>query len=100
MTMNEVRLIDANALKKDVENVSTHWLNSWDTMGILIKIDDAPTIDAVPVIHAKWVKRGNKHQCTNCKVLIDIDGAPEENLLYYCPHCGAKMDLEDGDSHE
>ena len=26
------------------------------------------------------------------KVLMSIDGTPKENLLKYCPNCGAKMD--------
>lgn len=39
----------------------------------------------------EWVKHGYKWQCTKCKVLMDIDGTPKENLLNYCPNCGAKM---------
>lgn len=34
---------------------------------------------------------GSKWQCTNCKVLMSIDGTPQENLLRYCPNCGAYM---------
>ena len=45
-----------------------------------------------PVRHGRWVKRGRRWQCTNCKVLMSIDGTPKENLLNYCPNCGAKMD--------
>ena len=50
--------------------------------------------DVAPVQHGRWVKRGCKWQCTHCKVLMSIDGTPKENLLNYCPNCGAKMDLE------
>ena len=46
----------------------------------------------VPARHGRWVKRGRRWQCTNCKVLMSIDGTPKENLLNYCPNCGAKMD--------
>lgn len=53
------------------------------------------TADVAPVVHGRWVKRGCKWQCTNCKVLMSIDGTPKENLLNYCPNCGARMD---GDS--
>lgn len=42
----------------------------------------------------EWVKHGYKWQCTKCKVLMDIDGTPKENLLNYCPNCGAKMETE------
>lgn len=55
----------------------------------------APAADVVEVQHGRWEKRGSKWQCTNCKVLMSIDGTPQENLLYYCPNCGAKMDKEE-----
>ena len=51
-----------------------------------------PIADVAPVRHGRWVKRGCKWQCTNCKVLMSIDGTPKENLLNYCNNCGAKMD--------
>ena len=54
-----------------------------------------PAADVAPVRYGRWEKRGSKWQCTNCKVLMSIDGTPQENLLYYCPNCGAKMDKED-----
>ena len=57
-------------------------------------IDSIPATDVAPVVHAKWEKHGSKWQCTGCKVLMSIDGTPQENLLYYCPNCGARMDKE------
>ena len=48
--------------------------------------------DVAPVRHGRWVKHGRRWQCTNCKVLMSIDGTPKENLLNYCPNCGAIMD--------
>ena len=53
-----------------------------------------PAADVVEVRHGRWEKHGSKWQCTGCKVLMSIDGTPQENLLYYCPNCGAKMDEE------
>lgn len=53
--------------------------------------------DVVKARHGRWVKRGCEWQCTNCKVLMSIDGTPKENLLNYCPNCGVKMD-GDGDA--
>ena len=50
-----------------------------------------PAADVVPVVHGRWEKHGSKWQCTGCKVLMSIDGTPQENLLYYCPNCGAYM---------
>ena len=53
---------------------------------------NAPAANVVEVRHGRWEKRGSKWQCTGCKVLMSVDGTPQENLLYYCPNCGAKMD--------
>ena len=55
-------------------------------------IDSIPAADVAEVRHRRWEKHGSKWQCTGCKVLMSIDGTPQENLLYYCPNCGAKMD--------
>lgn len=58
-------------------------------------IATAPAADVREVQHERWEKHGSKWQCTGCKVLMSIDGTPQENLLYYCPNCGAKMDKEE-----
>ena len=54
-----------------------------------------PAADVAPVVHERWEKHGSKWQCTGCKVLMSIDGTPQENSLYYCPNCGALMDKEE-----
>lgn len=60
----------------------------------------APTIDAVPVVHARWVD----NHCTACgmqpmgdELWEHLDGAPPrmEFFMSYCPCCGAKMDVEE-----
>lgn len=56
---------------------------------------NAPAADVAEVRHRRWEKHGSKWQCTGCKVLMSIDGTPQENLLYYCPNCGALMDKEE-----
>ena len=55
-------------------------------------LDSIPAADVAEVVHGRWEKHGSKWQCTGCKVLMSIDGTPQENLLYYCPNCGGKMD--------
>ena len=55
------------------------------------KIKSIPAADVAEVRHGRWEKHGSKWQCTGCKVLMSIDGTPQENLLYYCPNCGAYM---------
>lgn len=64
-------------------------------------IDDAPTVDAEPVRHGKWV--GAESQCgigcPFCGTPVDEFCASIDyiNLIYepnYCPNCGARMDGE------
>ena len=57
-------------------------------------VELAPTIDAVPVVHAKWIDAREycgDYMCSNCDALYGT------NKFKYCPNCGAKMDLEDED---
>ena len=58
-------------------------------------LDSFPAADVALVRHERWERHGSKWQCTGCKVLMSIDGTPQENLLYYCPHCGAIIDKEE-----
>ena len=56
-------------------------------------IDEAPTIDAVPVRHGKWKEYptgDGLNQCSECGVLR----FGESN---YCPNCGARMDTDETD---
>ena len=55
-------------------------------------VEEITVADVAPIWHGRWVKRRDKWQCTHCKVLMSIDGTPKENMLNYCPNCGAKMD--------
>ncbi|MEG2139084.1 MAG: hypothetical protein RRY64_10555 [Oscillospiraceae bacterium] len=56
-------------------------------------ICDQPTIDAVPVVHGRWLEDGDTQTCSNC-------GEEHEWGDYrasYCDACGAKM--EEGSDH-
>ena len=80
-----MRLIDANAAKKA--------LISWDENPtdeeIKYTIDKLPTIDAVPVVHGRWVfDRPNHYKCSEC----DAMWSGIVRFMNYCPNCGAKMD--------
>lgn len=48
-----MRLIDADALRDEVNRLSPHPLCEWDTMGVLAAVERMPTIDAVPVVRCK-----------------------------------------------
>lgn len=57
-------------------------------------VDELPAIDAVPMVHAEWVKendRVNHWHCSNC------DNAFGQVVYFYkfCPFCGASMTVKD-----
>ena len=88
--MPDVRLIDANALMKNIGKIPRL---RGITYGRMKKaVEETPTIDTVPVVHGRWnpspyTKRRAK--CSNCEVSRDIYTQIAWN---YCPNCGAKMD--------
>ena len=86
--------------REEVIKILEHYdLSSGSTLGYhsgaiecaISEIGMLPAADVAEVRHGRWEKHGSKWQCTGCKVLMSIDGTPQENLLYYCPNCGAYM---------
>lgn len=57
-----------------------------------------PAADVKPVKHAYWEEKQDMngdtyYHCTNCKEdFVFVEGTPKDNLYYYCPNCGYKMD--------
>lgn len=74
---------------------------------VLWCIRTAPAVDVEQVVHGKWIIKKidnfRKYEvtCSNCGwVSIDnYDSYNDPSEFKYCPHCGAKMDLE-GTDHE
>lgn len=60
-------------------------------------IADAPTVDAEPVRHGKWIN-ANEGRWNTCEVLKCSECGELDNRMYktdkYCPNCGARMDKE------
>lgn len=89
-----MRLIDADAL---LQRAIPH---GWSTPKWVsdIAIEDAPTIDAAPVVHGKWEWNTNNgfYYCSNCKTVSPREDQDGEycDCPNYCPNCGAKMDGE------
>lgn len=57
-------------------------------------IDDAPTVDAVPVKHGRWLRVGyieNTWLVSECSAC----GYQTIDAGNYCTNCGAKMDGDD-----
>ena len=113
--VNEKRLIDANALCKFFQERYEYLRNASETplpgsrvlvdreiqCGAIIakefldKAKDAPTVDAVEVVHGRWMHKGAWHiECSECRYILAHIGEAKN----YCPNCGAKMDggNEDG----
>lgn len=80
-----MRLIDADELLKKSYS-----------MDFAEDIEQAPTVDAVPVVHAHWIKETKGEQkgmfrCSNC----NRNWIDEVKYIKYCNNCGAKMDEEE-----
>lgn len=91
------RLIDADALLDGLVG-NEHGYILIPIRDIKRSVKKAPTIEAEPVRHGKWAHKyyqtiwygsGEPPEwiCSECQ-----DRA--YNTYDYCPHCGAKMDLE------
>ena len=99
--MSDKRLIDANALKKRAMEMEIFQPYGGDgtVMAVTVdSIDFAPTIDAVEVVHARWIRepRGVV-RCSYCdKGYRLTNGGANVLKFFYCPNCGAKMDAKEG----
>ena len=101
-----MRPIDADKLSKQYETSMCELLKSTNCENISIEalsllcgaklIADAPTIDAAPVKHGRWIPVMNgidddtnpAFDCSECDTMC-------RKQYNYCPKCGATMDLEE-----
>lgn len=110
-----MRLIDADALDAEMYRKSFEvddGRNVWNS-GLWIRykifeeaIREAPTVDAVPVRHGKWIIQDNpgtgwyRVTCSECGEDVTstapcIGFFPNAKVVWdYCPYCGARMDEE------
>lgn len=104
-----MRPIDADAVYKIIESYEIRKetignpLSDWEygyTCGIEraeSEIECAPTVDAEPVRHGKWIYSNDFHwytaSCNKCGYQRRTDIKAEGwNQWKFCPNCGAKMD--------
>lgn len=78
-----------------------------DTINTLDRITDyiesLPAADVQPVKHGKWIYVGSVRswdeiKCSACNSAFSTE---DRDLILnwdFCPHCGARMDLKDGDA--
>lgn len=88
------RLIDADALKANFVVLGEFANDLWHVGVIRRAIDNAPTVDAVPVVHGRWIEvpsMAPEYACSVCGATFEWW---ERSEAHYCPNCGAKMDLE------
>lgn len=105
------RLIDAYELSKvkfhplpythivpngeNAESYEHGWNDAIDAI-----ISDAPTVDAVPVVHGHWIDKptGRYGQwqswCSVCGKHSGIGGNESNRHKPFCPNCGSRMNLE------
>jgi hypothetical protein len=57
------------------------------TFGIVL---NSPTVDAVEVVHGRWMVNNKEASCSACK-FTTFEWA--EWTFNYCPNCGARMCL-------
>ena len=62
-------------------------------------IEREPAVDAVPVRHGRWIKRGyacgeNEYECSVCH---ETEWRTSASGMKYCMFCGARMDGGDED---
>lgn len=102
MIMTDKRLIDANAyIKEHCKNCDWPKHGSCPhpqdnvVMCYAVKLaNEAPTIDAVEVVHGRWVIQryyGGARKGMVSRIVCDVCNEPNEETNY-CPNCGAKMD--------
>lgn len=108
-----MRLIDADALKKEVESIMSETMDmSFQiyAQGFCTTIDNAPTIDACPYYHheptgepfcekddrrhGEWLELNDPDATLENYYVCNQCGRMSNYNSNFCPNCGAKMDGE------
>ena len=89
-----MRLIDATEL---MEHVYRDKLDNRELIAQMI--NNAPTVRTMIVRHGKWLRQKfseylTAYHCSQCGNFITGMYKPDYN---FCPYCGARMDLKEGD---
>ena len=95
---NEKRLISADVAKEMIVNHANEFSDMLNRRekALLIGggtscIDKCPTVDAVEVVHGRWVfGTANHREYMKCSVCLKSQ--TPTGVFTYCPNCGAKMD--------
>ena len=100
----EKRLISYDVLIQHLDSCIKQGKGLFKSVCVAIKcfVEQMPTVDAAPVVHAHWeewwpgdcalIMTGEEmlYRCSACDAKYpDVEG------FKFCPHCAAKMDLEE-----
>ena len=89
--------IEREAFKAEIRRLSTHYLNEWDTLGVLAAADRIPAADVRPVVRGKWIIEAHRTyydtRCSVCGIKSFVSIEPKDVISFcnYCPNCGADM---------
>lgn len=103
--MNNERLINATKLDRKLEELMVRYQALGqdkvveDYNFVRTVLDSAPTVEAAPVVHGRWVDRtrtvyGLEDYRFDCSVCGSTCWSDVAKSFCYCPECGAQMDLE------
>ena len=88
-----MRLIDADRALEIVRDQGIAHPNAYHlTNYATLILREAPTVDAVQVVHGRWETNSDRPDtliCSVCKCGFDMWKHDPHN---FCPNCGAKMD--------
>lgn len=80
-----MRLIDKDVLVDKLPHNLDLWM---EVIGVVKTIRSCPTVEPEPE-HGEWVYSArNIPHCSQC-------GKEPKEISPYCPHCGARMEVED-----
>ena len=86
--------------KEEIEQKIQDGLNNLvlghDAIEILGMIYEMPSADVTPVRHGRWIWHSEErgYLCSECGSGCLLNYESDWHKSDWCPHCGAKMDLE------
>lgn len=99
-----MRLIDAEALINEWNGLIKLMATNSDGVvpvdfgAVIGAVSKAPTVDAVEVVHGRWIKKTADciyyYACSECGEPVLRSQWGCDFFSKFCPNCGAKMDGE------
>ena len=94
-----LRQLNATCLATDCDNYNGVRCVACAYADAMDFIDAIPAADVQPIRHGRWIEETPKHsRCSCCDVTCLIAVYPISANANFCPNCGARMDLKDGDT--